>query len=297
MPGHIQQGKILPMNETTNGIPHYIRTAFRIPDEPGKSLGSEWDYGIRVGSMVVSPVIDREVQLVSCRIRETIRPEFTRLARPIHSTDGRLIVRGYKVTDYIPGVSRTNPDQVIHASFDIDRALKGVEIPRFVDYLPDFNEKAAVFRTADHAAWSEKPAEVIGSYVSNPEFTKDASFISALETIAAIFPRLEEIDAPRQLMHADMWGTTLIHSSLPPSITDFYLQAHPAGYSAALVAIDALGDRAASPKILNRYSFVPHWEQLILRALSYRLYTSALRCDSTAIERFVELAHILEFVD
>ncbi|MDO4908670.1 MAG: TIGR02569 family protein [Corynebacterium sp.] len=279
--------------ENPNGIPGPIATAFHIPNRPGQRLGSEWDYGVLVDQTVVSPVISRDTALLSSRLRESITPKFVRFARPLHSGDGRVVVRGYKATAFEMGMSRTNPDLVIRAALDVEQAISEVEIPRFVDYLPDFGDENKVYRTADFAAWSDSPAEVISTYVNNPDFSTDTTFITALETIAAIFPKLKPIDAPRQLIHADMWGTTLVQASLPPVVTDFYFQAHPAGFSAALVAIDALADGAASSKIITRYNYLPNWEQLLLRALSYRLYASALGGRNQQTIRLVQLARNL----
>ncbi|MDO4910243.1 MAG: TIGR02569 family protein [Corynebacterium sp.] len=282
------------MTSTQNGIPGPIASAFNIsPSTPGTSLGNEWDYGVLVDSTVISPVMSRDNQLLSARLRENVKPQFVRFARPLHSGDGRVVVRGYKATVYEPGVARTNPDLVIRAALDVEEAMRDVDIPRFVDYLPDFGEDNKIYRTADFAAWSDTPADVISSYVSNPDFATDTTFISALETIAAIFPKLEPIDKKRQLIHADMWGTTILQPSMPPVVTDIYFQAHPAGYSAALVAIDALADGAASPRILRRYNYLPDWEQLLLRALSYRLYANALGARTHETLRLVELARSL----
>jgi prepilin-type processing-associated H-X9-DG protein len=92
-----------------------------------------------------------------------------------------------------------------------------------------------------------------------------------LERLAAEFCRVE---SPSQLIHGDLLGNVLFADGEPPTIIDWAPYWRPSALGAAIAVVDAVcwhGVPVESVPSLGRG--VTEWEQLLVRALTFRMAT------------------------
>jgi uncharacterized protein (TIGR02569 family) len=119
----------------------------------------------------------------------------------------------------------------------------------------------------DEVAWGERdPAPLLG-----PAAGALAGQVRRL--LAALRP----VDLPAQLIHADLAGNVLFADGLPPAVIDFSPLERPAGLPLAIAAVDALQWHRARPEVLRHLADEPELDQLLARALIYRLVTETIR--------------------
>ena len=100
--------------------------------------------------------------------------------------------------------------------------------------------------------------------------------------LAALRPvRLED-----QLVHGDLGGNVLFAEGEPPAVIDFSPYWRPAGLALAVAAVDALMWGGADPAILDELAGQPELDQLLARALVYRIITEMIfrRDDGAGLE-------------
>lgn len=217
-------------------LPDHIRDAFQVGAGPAERLGGAWDHGFRIGNTVFSKSMNAEIAPWSSKLRESLRPEGMRVARPIRSTDGRFVVSGWRASVYSTGAVSQRVDETVVAALRLADAL--VDAPK-----PELSP-GSLFTRADIRAWAEQPGRIGGL--------------------------LRPINQPDQVGHADMLATTLYSGSQPPLVTDIVPVVRPHGFTAALVIIDGLLLGAVDEGILRRFSHLPDIDQLLLRAFLYR---------------------------
>lgn len=261
----------------TNVLPAHVRDSFHVDSSPAKRLGPAWDYGWQVKNVVLIQVTHPDRAAWSSRLRETLKVEGVRIVSPIRTTDGRFINAGWRASNFVAGELARRADETIAAALRLDAALAQVPIPDSFHVI-DYQD---VFSVADHAAWSENHDVVVLD-------TTDPTH----ETVVKFMPKVREwmrplVDAqgkalPKQVTHADMFATTLYAGEQVPTVTDIVGVVHPYGYTAALAVVDALLMDAVDIGVIDRFRHVVALEQLILRALLYRLYVHALHPDTSS---------------
>lgn len=184
-----------------------------------------------------------------------IEPRGCRIARPIAARDGRWIVDGWSVWTRVAGEhSNTRWPELLAAAAAFHTCVADVAKPEFIDRRSDR------WRIADRVAWGELPAE-------------DFARIPHLDRLLAM---RRPLDLPSQLIHGDLVGNVLFEDGLPPALIDLSLYWRPAGYSAALVVGDALAWEGADESIVELLGHTPEWEQLLLRAVAFRIVVNDL---------------------
>lgn len=253
-------------------LPDHVRDAFHAGEFDAQQLGLAWDYGWRVGEQVFAQVAHPDRAAWSSRVRENLQADGVRIVRPIRSTDGRFINAGWRANHYVAGNLSRRVDETVAAALRLDNALESVDIP---DSFYEI-DAADVYSVADHCAWAKEPLEQL-------EFNLD---IPAQETAHELIERisrlLKSIDAPRQVVHADMFATTIYAGNQAPTVTDLVGVAHPKGYTAALTIIDALIAEVTDESIIDRFRHIENIDQLLLRALAYRVFVHALHPQATS---------------
>lgn len=217
-------------------LPDHIRDAFQVGAGPAERLEAAWDHGFRIGNTVFSKSVNAEIAPWSSKVRESLRPEGVRVARPIRSTDGRFVVAGWRASVYSTGSLSHRVDETVVAALRLADAL--IDAPR-----PEISA-TSLFARADARAWGEQSGR-IGSL-------------------------LRPVEQPNQVGHADMLATTIYSGAQPPLVTDIVPVVRPHGFTAALVIIDGLLLGAVDEGILRRFSHLPEIDQLLLRAFLYR---------------------------
>jgi uncharacterized protein (TIGR02569 family) len=195
-----------------------------------------------------------------------------RVPRPVRALTGDWVALGWTAYRWVPGAaadwSGVSPrwPGMVAVSRALSAALIGVPVPPW---------RATVgnpWTIGDEVAWGERdPGPLLG-----PGAGPLAGQVRRL--LAALRP----IDLPNQLIHADLAGNVLFADGLPPAVIDFSPLERPAGLPLAVVAVDTLMWQRASHEVLGYLSGEPELDQMLARALVYRLVTDIVRHAGTA---------------
>ncbi|MFC6318372.1 TIGR02569 family protein [Corynebacterium gerontici] len=255
-------------------LPEYIRQAFHASEGESQRLGVAWDYGWKVGNVVFSTVLSPNRAVWSARLREKLQVEQLRVSQPVRSTDSRFMNAGWRANVFIEGEPAARADEVVSAAVRLDTALSQLETPEPLREV----DAGDAFSVADRAAWSEDPVAVATGLFQRDSGLDGFEAVQArtrralaMRMIHSIAPRLEHVDADVQVCHADAFGTTLFSGTQVPALSDVVPVVRPFGYSAAIAAFDALVLQSVDEGILRRYMHIPNFDQLVLRAATYRL--------------------------
>ncbi len=82
---------------------------------------------------------------------------------------------------------------------------------------------------------------------------------------------LGPVTAPSQPVHGDLLPNVLVADGLPPAVIDWPPYFRPAGTADAVAVTDALTFRRGPMSLLDEWETGPDWDQLLVRALLYRL--------------------------
>ncbi len=171
---------------------------------------------------------------------------------PIRDERGAWTREGWHAMRWVPGAadpSRT--DDVLRAGAAFHRALRGVELPAFLD------RRDHAWARADRIAWGEEGG------------VRD-------ELLDRLRAATRAVDLPAQLIHGDLLGNVLFSSGRPPAVIDWAPYWRPAGYAAAIVVADAACWHGYPLDRLGDDRGQPEWRQLLLRALAFRMATLQL---------------------
>lgn len=257
------------------------------------SLG-DWDGGWRLGEVVLSPVADHARAAWSAKVRETLVVDGVRLARPVRATDGRYVVSGWRADTYIDGAPEPRHDEVVSVSLRLHKATAQLERPRFLVQPPVAPwVDVDVFVAADRAAWESVPLRSLRAGGVPIAPTPDGQ--RSLELIGQLATLRKPVRSPDQLVHGDLFGTVLFSGAHTPGLTDITPYWRPAAWAAGVVVVDALAWGGGDDGLLDRWSTLPEWPQMLLRALIFRLAVHALHPRSTP-EAFPGLARTADMV-
>ncbi|WP_285488299.1 TIGR02569 family protein [Amycolatopsis taiwanensis] len=241
----------------TESPPERVRAAFGVEAEPERLPGSSvW----RCGGIVLKPVTDRARAVWLARVLRRVDVAGVRVARPVRATDGRWIVGGWAASRYLSGTPECRYDEIIPATLRLAQAITGE--PR-----PGFRRKDAN-ALADRIAWEEADIPIAEN--------KGGRWFEVL----AVARR--QVRLPDQVVPGDLFGSLLFDGAEPPGVVDFDPYYRPAEWGAAIAVVDAVSWGGADIELLHRWSHLPEWSQLLLRALLFRLAGHALNPRATA---------------
>jgi uncharacterized protein (TIGR02569 family) len=173
-----------------------------------------------------------------------------RVPRPIRATSEQWVVDGWEAWQWVPGAAdETRVSDVVRAGDAFHRAIAGLGRPTFIDTSDD------PWAEADRMAWEEKPLP------ADP----------MLRRLAAEFRR---VASPSQMIHGDLLGNVLFAEGMPPTIIDWAPYWRPVGLGTAIAVVDAVcwhGTPIESIPALGQG--IAEWEQLLARALTFRMET------------------------
>ncbi|MFD0201685.1 MULTISPECIES: TIGR02569 family protein [Saccharothrix] len=231
--------------------PRTVLAAFGATAEPvvlPGGRGGTW----RAGDLVLKPV-DFEPET---RWRSEVLaalPESTgfRIAPPVRSASGDWVVDGWEACRFVagePDVGR--PDDVLRAGIAFHAAVRDVPRPSYLDLRDD------PWSIGDRVAWEELPLD------GGPA-----------DLLAPLVAARRPVDLPAQVVHGDLPGNVLFAAGLPPAVIDWPPYWRPASWAAAVAVADCLCWYGAPPELVDRWSHLPGWDQVLLRALIYRIVT------------------------
>jgi uncharacterized protein (TIGR02569 family) len=266
---------------TVDRPPEHVLAAFGLVGVQPTSLGLAWDGGWRCGEVVLSMVADHARAAWSAKVRETLFVDGVRLARPVRSTDGRYVVSSWRADTFVAGTPEPRHDEVVSAAVRLHEATAKLERPRFLTQPPSAPwSDVDVFIAADRAAWEDRPLHALPPGARIGPASSDGQ--RSMELINHLATLRRPTRSPSQLVHGDLYGTVLFAGTAAPGITDLTPYWRPASWAAGVVVVDALAWGEADDGLVERWSPLPEWPQMLLRALMFRLAVHALHPRSTA---------------
>lgn len=234
-----------------------MRAAFGARVEEPELLegGVAWRCG-EDGEVLLKPVANTAEAAWVAQTLDVLQADDVRLSRPMRSTDGRWVVSGWTASRYIAGRPEARHDEVVAMSLRLHAATSHLPRPRFLDTRRD------VYALADRMAWGEA------------EFALPPDMGGRLYDVLAGSRR--PVQLRPQVVHGDLFGNVLFCGNASPGLVDFAPHYRPAEWSAAVAVIDALAWGGSDPAIVERWSHLAEWPQMLLRALLYRLAVHAL---------------------
>lgn len=234
--------------------PQHVLAAFGLAATGPERLGggSAW----LCEDAVLTPVPDRQHAVWLAGVLARIEAPGLRVARPIRSTDGRTLIGGWQAYRYLGGAVRVRPDELIRTSLRLHEATAPL------DDDPPVIGRGDIGAAADRLAWGEEETDL-------DEHNGGRWF----EVLAGA---RKPVSLPDQLVHGHLCGSVLFDDDGTPGIVDFEPYFRPAEWAAAVVAVDVLAADAADAHLLRRWSHLPEWPQLLLRAILFRLAEHAM---------------------
>jgi uncharacterized protein (TIGR02569 family) len=233
--------------------PDSVLDAFGVTDIPvplpgGK--GGTW----RAGKLVLKPVEFPAETLWRAEVLDRLpdSAEF-RVARPARTLSGVWVAQGWEASRLVEGEPDTRrQDDVLRAAIAFHAAIAGLPRPAFLDRRDD------PWSRGDRVAWGELPVQACPA---------------ALELLEALVLARRPVALAPQVVHGDLLGNVLFANGLPPAIIDWPAYWRPASWAYAVAVTDALCWHQAPPQLAARWSHLPSWGQMLVRALIYRIAT------------------------
>lgn len=244
--------------EASSGAPlnAVVLAAFDLDGHP-KSLpggqGTSW----LVGRVVLKP-LDMPLSALQWQADLLTRldeRDDLRVSVPLRTADGQWSSHGWTAWRYQDGEHLSGRwHEIVEAGQRLHAALRHEPEPAF---LADRIDNWSI---ADRVAWGESPA---ADHAGTKHLDR---LIRALEPVPGV----------AQLIHGDLTGNVLFHSSLPPLIIDLSPYWRPPSFASAVVIADALVFEGAAPDVVQPMLVDPTFPQYLLRALIYRAVTDHL---------------------
>lgn len=146
-------------------------------------------------------------------------------------------------------------DEVKEASDAFHHAVQDLARPDFMDDRDD------PWAYGDRLAWE----------AAEPDADEET-----LGLIRCLADHLAPVEDRAQVVHGDILPNVLVADGLPPAVIDWPPYFRPAGTANAVAVTDALTFRGGSPALLDEWETGRDWNQLLVRALLYRLGPTGL---------------------
>ncbi len=208
--------------------------------------GTTWS----AGQLVFKP-LDMSVEALEWQegVLSDIAEDGFRLARPVRTRTGSLVVAGWSAWQHLPGQHRPGRWADIAAAGErFHRATAHIPPPRW------HHRRTDPFAAADRAAWN---ADALAPFRSLP-------------VIDELGARLQPLHGRDQLIHGDLSGNVLFHEVLAPGIIDLSPYWRPPLFAIAVVAVDAMVWEGADHSVLSILHGHPDAPQYLIRAAIFR---------------------------
>jgi len=205
-----------------------------------------------------------------CALADRPEPGF-RVPRPVRAASGDWVAADAETGDWVAwellpgepadwsGVSPHWP-RLIAASEAFHAALADRPAPSWL------GRDGSPWTVSDQVAWGDRDPWSVLAATPGPLHGQVGRLLAALRPV-----RLSA-----QLIHGDLGGNVLFADGEPPAVIDFSPYWRPAGLAPAVAAVDALLWSGADPVILDALAAQPQFDQLLARALVYRLVTEMI---------------------
>lgn len=241
------------MTSSAAGPPETVLAAFGVTDDPVLLPGGQgrtWS----AGHLVFKPVELLAETLWRAEVLHDLpgSDEF-RIPGPARTEDGDWVAHGWEASSLVEGEPDAHrPDDVLRAGIAFHAAIADLPRPDFLDFRED------PWSYADRVAWNELP------FQASPQ---------AKDLLQPLVDGHHRVDLISQVVHGDLLGNVLFADGLSPAIIDWPAYWRPASWASAVAVADALCWYDAQPALIARWSHLPEWNQMLIRALIYRIIT------------------------
>ncbi|NPC96296.1 TIGR02569 family protein [Nocardioides sp. zg-DK7169] len=208
------------------------------------------------GRLVLKPVGCVPEHTWVCEVYAAWTSDEVRVPRPVAPAAGPgagCSVDGWGAHVFVPGRD-ADPSRELaaikEASDAFHRAVADLPRPAFMDCRDD------PWAFGDRLAWEGAEPE------GDP---------ATLAMIARLRAALAPVRGPDQPIHGDVLPNVLLADRLAPAVIDWPPYFRPAGTANAVAVTDAVTFRGAPMSLLEEWESGPDWDQLLIRALLYRL--------------------------
>jgi uncharacterized protein (TIGR02569 family) len=232
--------------------PGQVLAAFGAAGRPARLAGGQGRAWL-VGNTVFKPCEMPEEWNWLAQHLPRVRQEGFRLAPSIRANDGRWVVDGWCAQGAVVG---SHPVEgrwldVLSACERFHGQVRDLPKPPFLLHRTD------PWAVGDRVAWGE---------ALPPDYP---SILRLLEATRKILLR-------PQFIHGDMTENVLFAEGHEPAVIDIAPYWRPAGFASAVVVADAICWRAADAReLLAAVAHIEEFPQLFVRALIYRMTTTA----------------------
>ncbi|GAA1477902.1 hypothetical protein GCM10009623_23480 [Nocardioides aestuarii] len=205
------------------------------------------------GRLVLKPVGPSAEHTFRCEVYAAWRSPAVRVPEPVATDRGDWSADGWGAHVLLPGRDARLLDElavVREAADAFHDALRGLPRPAFLD------ERDDPWSYGDRLAF--EGAEPIG----------DAATLAVVDRLLV---HLAPVSAPEQVIHGDVLTNVVVEDGRPPGLIDWPVYFRPAAFALAVVATDAVTFHGAPVSLLDDWATGTDWDQLVLRALLYRL--------------------------
>lgn len=236
--------------------PSNVRRAFAADGEDSRLLPGGQGRAWRCGDLVLKPVEhEAEHRWVAGVFASWPAGERTRVPVPVTARSGDLVYAGWATHRWVDGRDASmhdEPDLIRRVCQDFHAVVADLDRPAFLD------EREDPWSFGDRVAWEGQQPQ--GSTLT-------------LRLIESGLAALRPVQTAPQVVHGDLGGNVLVAAGLPPAVIDWPPYYRPAGWALAVAAVDAICWDGAPVTLLQEWSDVPEWDQLLLRAVIYRIAT------------------------
>jgi uncharacterized protein (TIGR02569 family) len=226
-----------------------VLEAFGAVGEPRLLDGGQGETWL-VGSVVLKPAgLAAEARWRASILAALPDTDRVRIARPVRAVSGDWLHEGWEAGHYLAG--RTDPtrwDGAIEAGAAFHELLVDVPRPDFLDTRDNW------WSRGDRISW-------------------DLTAVADVPLLRRLMDARGPISVEKQLVHGDLLGNVLYEPGLPPAIIDWAPYWRPTSWAAAVAVVDALCWHGADDELVERWSHLAEWPQMLLRALLYRMIT------------------------
>ncbi|MFE5325308.1 aminoglycoside phosphotransferase [Embleya sp. NPDC056575] len=239
----------------SNAVPsRAVLDAFGAKGSPVPLVGGQ-GRSVLVGGFVFKPAEgpDDEVEWAVSLFESLAPGGGFRVPLPLRAADGRSVVEGWTASEFLTGEPgpRRHWAGVLSAGRAFHAALRQVPRPDFLD------RRTHPWAVGDRVAWGEQDVDVI-------------------DDLSAPFSALLELRRPvrqdaAQLIHGDLTGNVLFSGDEVPAVIDFSPYWRPPVFAEAIVVADGLLWFDLPSDLLTGSGGHPDWQQMLVRALIFRL--------------------------
>lgn len=226
-------------------------------DQPPVLLAGGQGVTWRSGDLVLKPVDEPVAHAWVCEVFAAWPAgDEVRVPRPVRSGTGAWNVDGWGAHAWLDGATARvgeDPARFRAAADAFHAVVADLPRPAFLDTRSD------PWAFGDRVAWQDEDP------VGSP---------AVRDLVGRARAAMTAVDVAPQVVHGDLAGNTLRCPDGVPGIIDWPPYFRPAGWALAVVAVDAVCWQGADPALLESWSDVPAWDQMLLRALVYRVATS-----------------------